>query len=341
MRILIVKTSSLGDIIHALPLLQDIKKNYPHAIIDWVSEQSFAPILLAHNNISKVINVNWRVWRNNLLHTSTWADMRTFYNELHQQNYDYILDVQGLIKSSVLCRISKISTNKNSKIYGYANASKQSGYERLGKIFYNNTIKIPYICHAVTRNRLLCAQALNYLIDENDVKFSFNFHHISHFLLNQKYAIFAHGTSRVDKEWPVQNWVDLGCYIVIEHNLSIVIPWGNEAEHKTSQLIKQKIEAQNLQAKVIILPKNTLDKLCAIIANSKLFIGVDTGLSHIASAIGIPSVIIYNFDTVWRTHAFWNPKVKSLYAEQGKSIEVHQVQNLLSRLTSSTNPTIK
>jgi len=314
MRILLIKTSSLGDIIHALPVLQDINKHYPLAIIDWMVEESFASILQTHKHINKIIPIAWRRWRKNLISITTLKEIKFFYKTLNENKYDHIIDMQGLIKSAIPSYLAKSS---NTIIHGYANKSQQAGYEPLAKLAYTKKIPIPFKCHAVTRNRLLCAQALGYSINESEVKFDFS-NHIHEF---DNSIIFGHGTSRVDKEWGVNNWIKLGTKISLNYDVNIILPNGNAYEKHSSEMIKQGIINNNPNANIVILSRTTLQDLVSIIGKSSFFIGVDTGLSHIASALNISSIIIYNFDTTWRTHAFWNENIHSIYDHANIDLE--------------------
>ncbi|MFM2345193.1 MAG: Lipopolysaccharide heptosyltransferase 1 [Pseudomonadota bacterium] len=331
MRILLVKTSSMGDVVHALPVLEDIMQHYPLASIDWLVEKSFSSLLSSHNHINNIIPIEWRRWRKDLFSLSTLKEIKTFYKTIKSTHYDYIIDMQGLIKSAIPSYLAK---SHGSRIYGYANKSKQAGYEPLAKMVYTNKITIPYECHTVTRNRLLCAGALGYTIDEQNVKLSFkdNSEHIHQEYGGNPYIIFAHGTSRQDKEWGIQNWIELGCKIVEEKpSMTILLPWGNSYEKHNGNLITSGILAKNPDANVRVLVQLSIDKLINIIHGATAFIGADTGLSHISSALNIPSIVLYNFDTIWRTNAFWTKDTQSLYQKQGH-ISVDNVWSNLHKL---------
>ncbi len=332
MRILLVKTSSMGDIVHALPVLEDIIQHYPLAHIDWLVEKSFSPLLHSHKHLNNIISIELRRWRKDLFSIKTLKEIKDFYKKLKSTHYDYIIDMQGLIKSAVPSYLAK---SHGSRVYGYANKSKQAGYEPLAKFAYTKTINIPYACHTVTRNRLLCAGALGYAIDEKDVRFNFknNPEHIHQEHNSNPYIIFAHGTSRQDKEWCLHNWIELGCKIVEKKpHMTILLPWGSDYEKHNANLIMAGILQHHPDANVRILIKLSLDKLMNIIKGATAFIGADTGLSHISSALNIPSVILYNFDTIWRTNAFWtHNNTQNLYQKQS-GVSVESVYDNLCRL---------
>ncbi len=334
MRILLVKTSSMGDIVHALPVLNDIIQHNPNASIDWLIEKPFQSLLGTHQNINQSIAIEWRKWRKSLFSTETWSEIKAFYSSL-QNNYDYIIDMQGLIKSAIPAYLAK---SKNTKIAGYANKSKQAGYEAAAKIFYNHKTHIPYDCHTITRNRLLCADVLGYTIDENAVKFNFKTHEpLFHqeFNSSHPYIVFGHGTSRQDKEWGIENWVNLGFIITKNRpNMHILLPWGNNYEKHQAQLIQQGILAKNTDANVRVLAPIKLDKVVEILRGATAFIGVDTGLSHIASALDILCIAIYKFDTIWRTGAFWTNNTHSIC---NKNIEKNNATNKINDTIMNTD----
>jgi heptosyltransferase I len=323
MRILIVKTSSMGDIVHALPIIADIKKNIPQATIDWLVEESFASVLHTHRHIDNIITMNWRVWRKTKFSRETLGKIYALSKYLKQQKYNYIIDVQGLIKSSITCTLAKA---KNSKIYGYANASLQSGYEKQAKWLYDISIEIPLKCHAVNRCRILCAKTLGYEIQSDDIQFMYiekSKAELSYIPENE-YIVFGHGTSRYDKCWDTHNWVNLGVGISKQKpHMHILLPWGSTDEKEEAELIANNILGINEYANVRVLPKLSLDKIVYLLKYADAYVGVDTGLSHIASSVGTLSIVIYNFDTIWRTHAFWHKNTYSLYSTHNEDINVN------------------
>ena len=144
-RILIIKTSSLGDVIHNLPIISDIKRHYPNVIIDWVVEESFADIPRLHTGVNSVITVAVRRWRKALFERNTWAEMAQFKANIQAQKYDLIIDTQGLIKSSAMSLLA------NGVTHGY---DKQSIREPFASRFYKIKHCVSRRLHAVERNRL-------------------------------------------------------------------------------------------------------------------------------------------------------------------------------------------
>ncbi len=284
-RILLIKTSSLGDVIHNLPVVTDIRARFPNAQIDWVVEESFADIPRMHSAVNQVMTVAMRRWRQHLFSQITWSEISAFKNALSQNAYDAVIDTQGLLKSALITR------NANGVKHGY---DKHSIREPLASWFYNQTYTISYQQHAVVRNRTLAALSLGYAppIDAPDYGISAKNtkNNTSGSLidigLQGDYIIALHGTSRDSKLWPVQCWAELGTQLA-RQNFNLALPWANEVEFSRAKEIAQQLQ------NATVLPKLSIAQLASVIANAKAAIGVDTGLSHLAAALNKPIVAIY------------------------------------------------
>lgn len=278
-QILLVKTSSMGDVIHNLPVIADILAHYPTASFDWLVEESFAEIPRLHPQVRNVIPVAMRRWRRSLFSRSTWQEIGALKKRLAHTHYDAIIDTQGLLKSAVLTRFAQ------GNIHGM---DSDSAREPLASLFYNHNHAVARSLHAVQRNRILAALALNYPIPQSLPDYGLsNFHSPENTLkLPRDYAVFLHGTSRDSKLWPVSRWIAL-VEKLKQFNLQVLLPWSNPAEEKRAQEIAA--QAQN----VTVLPKLKLTPLAGILANSRLNIGVDTGLMHLSTALNKPSIAIY------------------------------------------------
>ena len=291
-RILIVKTSSLGDIIHCLPVVNDIHQHFPNVQIDWILEDSFADIPHMHAGVNQAVSVAMRRWKKHIFSQSTWAEINDLKKLIKQNQYDAIIDCQGLLKSAF------ITKQANGTKYGY---DKQSIREPIASWFYDKTYAISHQQHAVTRNRALCAMSLGYAIPTNAPEYGIESHGISIENnasasriaigldiggLQDDYLIALHGTSRVSKLWPVANWVALGRELA-KKNLNVALPWASEAEfYRAKEIAKQ---LQN----AIVLPKLSIAQIASVIANAQAAIGVDTGLSHLAAALNVSTIAIY------------------------------------------------
>ncbi len=280
-RILLVKTSSLGDVIHNLPVVNDILQHFPQAHIDWLVEESFADIPHLHTGISHVFTLALRRWKKHIFSQKTWQEIAAFKQFIQQNHYDAIIDTQGLLKSALAMRYA------HGTKHGY---DKQSIREPLASYFYDKTYAISYQQHAVTRNRALCAFSLGYAIPTDAPDYGMPtdrmaIHpHTSD--LQSDYMIALHGTSRDSKLWPVEHWIALGKQLAVQ-NLNMVLPWASDAEHARATIISQQVPDS------VVLPKFSISELAGVIANAKAAVGVDTGLSHFAAALNIPTVAIY------------------------------------------------
>jgi heptosyltransferase I len=286
-RILIVKTSSLGDVIHCLPVVNDILQHVQQAHIDWVVEESFADIPRMHAGVNQVFTVAIRRWKNQLFNNNTWAEIAAFKKLILQNQYDAIIDTQGLLKSAL------ITKQAHGIKHGY---DKNSIREPLASWFYDKTYAISYQQHAVTRNRTLAAMSLGYTTPLNAPDYGIAPANDASAIrmdigLQAAYIIALHGTSRDSKLWPIENWVALGGELA-KQNLKLALPWANEAELARANAIASQIK--NAQANnCIVLPKLGIAQIANVISQAQAAIGVDTGLSHLAAALNIPTIAIY------------------------------------------------
>jgi heptosyltransferase-1 len=277
MRILLVKTSSLGDVIHNLPVASDIRRHYPDARIDWCVEESFADIPRLHPAVDQVIPVAVRRWRKQLFAAATWREIARFREMLAGTHYDAVVDTQGLVKSALLAGWAK------GPALGYA---PDSAREPLAARFYAHRFSIPRDLHAVVRNRRLAAAALAYAVD-GDVDYGIAVPSlVGDWLPHRPYLVLLSATSRDDKLWPEAHWIELG-RALNELGLSVVLPGGSEVE---------RVRAARLAASIpgaVAAPPLRIPELAGLLAGSRATVGVDTGLTHLAVALGTPTVALY------------------------------------------------
>lgn len=275
--ILLVKTSSLGDVLHNLPVASDIVRHYPDAQIDWLVEESFAALPKLHPAVRNVIPVAVRRWRSKLLSAATWREIGAFRNTLAAQPYDVAIDTQGLLKSALLMRGAR------GLRCGF---DWHSAREPLAASFYQQTFSVAKGQHAVERNRQLVAQALGYTL-EGQAEYGILAPVIARpAWLGEPFAVLLHATSRADKLWSEPSWIALGHYLH-EKNLRCVLPWGNEAEHARSLRLAEAIPG------AVAPPRLSLNEAAHLLGRAQAVIGVDTGLAHLAAALGVPTVGIY------------------------------------------------
>ena len=298
-RILIVKISSLGDVIHCLPVVNDIHQHFTNIQIDaridwqidWVVEESFADIPRMHAGVNKVFTVAMRRWKKSLFSRKTWAEISAFKKLIKKNQYDAVIDCQGLLKSALITK--QASTTIQGLKHGFDSSSIR---EPIASLFYEKKYNISYNQHAVTRNRALVAMSLGYALPSNAPDYGIN---VSNSMsanrmdigsqsidLKQDYVIALHGTSRDSKLWPVENWVELGKALA-KQNLNLVLPWASDAELTRANQIASQLE------NATVLPKLSILQIAGMISNAKAAIGVDTGLSHLAAALNIPTIAIY------------------------------------------------
>ena len=302
MKILIVKLSSLGDVLHTLPVVHDITNALPNAQIDWVVESSFAGVVRRCCGVNNVITCELRKWKKAPLSTETWQAWSAFKTELQYENYDAVIDLQGLTKSALVSWLAKLSLS--GKRFAMANRTEGSSYEAPTRWVADVAIRLEPHIHAVQRARELCAKALDYKIDGIQQKIplfgleSGVFNDNNAIINIAKTIIFAHGSSRDDKLWPIDNWVELGLRLHAD-GLGVAIVHGSDEEKLRSEKIAK--ELNKSQVEVSVLPRLGLDALLDVLGRSTGVVGVDSGLSHMAVALDVPHVQIYNFDTAWRT----------------------------------------
>ena len=290
-QILIVKLSSLGDVVHTLPCIADIRSAYPDAQIDWVVERGFAPLLAKVNGLRRVIACDLRTWSKAWLSGATRSAWKAFKTDLQFNAYDAVIDLQGLTKSAVIARTARLAAG--GRRFAMANRTDGSGYEAPTRWLADCAITLPRHIHAVDRGRMLCAAALQYQTP-TFTNYSFNFSVIPSYSTT-KNIVFIHGSSRDDKGWPLTHWVALGKHLV-RQGFSIVLPQSNRQEEAQAHRI-----AAQLGGNATVLPRMGLDALVDVFAPCMGAIGVDSGLSHIAVGLDLPHVQLYNFDTAWRT----------------------------------------
>ncbi len=285
MRVLIVKLSSLGDVVHAMPVVHDIQSVYSNAHIDWVVEPAFAPLVRRVQGVDEVIECAQRRWRKAWWTSAVRAEWRAFRHRLKAQRYDAVLDLQGLTKSALVARMA------NGPSFGLANRTEGSAYERPVRWLLDQTIQIEPHIHALDRSRELAARALNYRVAGSPY-FGLQAHGAR---TAQRTVVFVHGSSRADKLWPEESWVDLGLRMIAS-GYNVALPHAGAEELERAQHL-----AQAMGPRAVVWPQMSLDALVDHLGATQGVIGVDSGLSHIAVALNLPHVQLYNFPTAWRT----------------------------------------
>ncbi len=289
--------------LHTLPVVHDIKTAFPDAQIDWVVESSFAGVVRRCEGVNKVITCEMRKWRKTPFSAETRQAWRAFKADLQREHYDAVIDLQGLTKSAWVSKLAKLSPT--GKRYAMANRTDGSSYEAPTRWLADEAIRLAPHVHAVQRARDVCAQALRFKLSENalfepqyrllaGVNIAYNA--INKIAKSDQKAtiVFTHGSSRDDKLWPVSHWVELGRRLNAA-GFGIALAHGSSDEEQRSHVIAKQL------ADAMVWPRLGLDAMVDALGGSAGVVGVDSGLSHMAVALDVPHVQIYNFDTAWRT----------------------------------------
>lgn len=275
-RILLIKTSSLGDVVHNLPVVTDIVEARPDVSIDWVVEEAFAAIPRLHPQVSQVLPVAVRRWRRALWRPAVWGEARGFIGTLRLQSYEAVIDTQGLFKSAWIAGAARGVSH---------GLDRQSSREPLG-LFYDHSHHVSWGQHAVERNRQLAAQALGYTLSGPAQYGITAAPQTFAWLNNHPHAVLLHATSAERKLWPEQHWIELGQALAAQ-GISSVLPWGTAAEHERSNRLAQHIPQAVVPARLDIAA------MAALLAQARVVIGTDTGLTHLAGALGVATIGIY------------------------------------------------
>ena len=287
MKILIVKLSSLGDVIQTIPVVHDLQQQFPNASIDWVVEESFAPLVRRVSGLQRVLPLAQRRWRKSRWSAQTRAERAAFDHQLQTQRYDAVIDFQGLIKSALEARAARLTTGGFSATYG--NGSDACGYEWPVRLLLQRKLPMPQRIHAVSRYRLLAGLALDY-VPEGTARYAL----AGATRQLQACVVLAHGTTRSDNEWPEADWLALARHLNAS-GLRVALPHANAIE-----LARVTRLAQALDGQADIWPRMDLPQVLDRMALSAGVIGVDSGLSHLAVALDLPHVQIFSQPRAWR-----------------------------------------
>ena len=317
-KILLVKLSSLGDVLHNIPIVWDLRKRLPDAQIDWIVEEAYVHLLEplktteTFKGIDHITPVAIRRWRRNLLSLRTWREFFAMRKLLQFTTYDVVLETQGLLKSALVCALAKKSNN--AVVAGLGNATEHSGYEPMARMFYTQSVHVPVKCHAIDRSRWVMCSAFDWpLINRNDEPPLFYpqafVEQLPPLLFEglkkteqgtpAPYVVCFHSTARAAKRWPNEHWVELGKEL-LHQGYQVILPWGSESEMKVSALIASQIPG------AIVPTAFSIEEAYSLVAHAALTIGVDTGLTHLSAVLGKPTVEIYCDSPRWKTEGYWS-----------------------------------
>lgn len=325
MNILLVRVSSLGDVLHNLPIVADIHRHFPDARVDWVVEEGYVSLVKLNPHVRKVIPFALRRWRKGLGKASVRAELSGFFRDLRAEQYDYVFDTQGLIKTGIVMACAR--TRPGGQKVGLANGTEDSGYEGISRIFHSRSIPVDPRTHAVARGRQVVAAALGYAVDtppdfglpapEGSARPAW--------MPSEDYAVFFHGTARDAKKWPTAHWIALGQALA---PMTILLPWGSPREKEEADRLAQALPHAR------VLPKLSMMDAVELARHAALAVGVDTGLTHIAAAFVRPTVEIYADSPRWKTEGNWSPRIVNL-GDTGAPPAVAEVAAAARRLLES------
>jgi heptosyltransferase-1 len=275
MRILVVKTSSMGDVVHALPAVSDMLAARPGLEVDWLVEAPFAAIPRLHPGVRRVLPLAWRKWRRSLFSRETRAAMSALRTELRRDAYDLVLDLQGLLKSVLW------GLQARGPLVGYDRASIR---EPLAAHFYKRSAAVSRELQAVERNRRLAAAHVGYVLPATPADFGIRAPQGS-WQAPQPCAALIPCASRPEKLWPEAHWIALGRRLV-RVGLTPLVVWGNEAERQRAERIAAGCGG-------VVPPFLSVADMAAVLGAAQQVVGLDTGFSHLAAAFGQPTIGIY------------------------------------------------
>jgi heptosyltransferase-1 len=302
--------------LHNLPIVWDLRARLPDAQIDWVVEEGYVHLLEpllsrdGFRGIDRIIPFALRRWKKNLFSLATWKEFFAFRKALQSTTYDVLIETQGLLKSAIVCSLSKKSSN--AVVSGLANATEFSGYEPLARSFYNQSVQVPTQCHAVDRSRWVMCSALDWpLIERVDAPQFYSPSFVQAIPrsavegLKSPYVLCFHSTAREAKRWSNDNWIALGKDLSAR-GYQVVFPWGSAAEKAVSQLLASQIPA------ALVPPAFSIEEAFSVIAGAALTVGVDTGLTHLAAVLDKPTVEIYCDSPRWKTEGYWSERIANV-----------------------------
>ncbi len=276
--VLVVRPSSLGDIVHALSLVADVETHRPGLGIDWVAEEMFVPLIRLHPGVRRVIPVALRRWRKALVARATWSEIAAFRTDLRRETYDAVLDLQEQVKGAVITRMAR------GPRHGPDRASIREPVATLAHTAHH---AIDPDQHLIDRCRQLAGAALGYRVD-GPPRFELvpPPPSVGSPVPDAPYVVFLHATSRDDKLWPEARWSALIAHFA-RNGFLVVLPWGSEAERARSERLAEG------EAAARVPPRQSLPALAGLLARAELVAGVDTGLVHLAAALGTPTVSLF------------------------------------------------
>lgn len=275
-RVLLVKTSSLGDVIHNLPVASDLRHHFPNADIHWMVEEQYVPIVAMHPAVDRIIPIALRRWRKAPWSLANWREFLKARHALRRYRYNAIIETQGLLKSALFAKLAK------GPVHGFG---AKTAREPLASRFYDARYEFAPEEHKIQRYRRVAARAFSYQVD-NFIDYGIAPRVANPQLIEGPYCVLLHSTARSAKLWKEAHWLQL-IERLNDAGVGCILPWGNDSELRRSDRLAVR------GGRTLVAPKLSLDQLAALIADAQLVVGVDTGLMHLAAAFSRPVVGIF------------------------------------------------
>lgn len=332
-RVLIIKTSSMGDIVHNMPVIADLRRARPDAIIDWVVEEAYVDLVRMTRGITRVLPIATRRWRQEPHLPRTHVERRAFVHRLHEERYDVVLDTQGLLKSALVGQRAYLAPH-GARV-GFAFGLVR---ESLARFFYDRAYSVDPRLHAIERMRALAASTFGYgpLSDLPRFELDVPPQHFAWLqeagTLPAKYAVLLHATARAEKAWPPERWVAL-IQMLCASGITPVLPSGSPAEREAAQQLARAARG-SVGTRPLVAPPVSLTEAAALLGGAAVVVGVDTGLLHLASALDVPTVGLFGATPRWRYAPYWSPRAINLgsFGELGAQPHFEAVVEALERL---------
>jgi heptosyltransferase-1 len=335
-RVLIIKTSSMGDIVHNMPVVADLRRAQPGAVIDWVVEEAYADLARMTRGLDRVIPVALRRWRRTPYRRSTHQERRAFIDLLRAERYDFVLDTQGLLKSALIAQRARLT--RDGRRVGFSLGLVR---EPIARLFYDRGYAVDPRLHAIERMRALAAAAFGYAGQalgpprfDLDVP-ACRFEWLADSARSSGYVVLLHATARAEKAWPAERWIGL-IEVLCKTGLTPVLPWGNALEQSAAEALARAAlkVTTDCSAPPIIAPRLTLVECAALLAGAHAVVGVDTGLLHLAAGLDVPTVGLFGATPRWRYAPYWSQRAINLgsFGELGAQPPLDAVVDALRQL---------
>jgi heptosyltransferase I len=275
-RVLVVRPSSLGDVVYALAICADLRRAHPQVEIDWVAEEAFAALPALDADVADVIPVALRRWRASLLRGATWREFRAFRRAVTATRYDAVIDLQEQLKGAIIARIAR------GRRHGLAAASIR---EPLATLLHDTHHNVDRDIHFVAKCRVIAASAMGYGI-EGPPRWRWRPLEASAATPRAPFAVLVTATSRPAKLWPEAHWHALARHFA-QSGLAVLLPWGTPDEEARCRRIAAGVES------AVVPPRQSLRDAAALLAHAEVVVGIDTGLTHLAAALGTPTIALF------------------------------------------------